>query len=69
VESPFVEGYLEKFHSHEKDKVRAELHQRQPIGRMGRPDEIAKLALYISSSAAEFMNGSVVNIDGGWTAV
>jgi len=69
VESPFVEGYLEKFHSHEKEKVRAELHQRQPIGRMGRPDEIAKLALYVSSSAAEFMNGSVITIDGGWTAV
>jgi NAD(P)-dependent dehydrogenase (short-subunit alcohol dehydrogenase family) len=69
VESPFVEGYLEKFHSHEKEKVRAELHQRQPIGRMGRPDEIAKLALYVSSSAAEFMNGSVLTIDGGWTAV
>ena len=69
VESPFVEGYLDKFHSHEKEKVRAELHQRQPIGRMGRPDEIAKLALYVSSSAAEFMNGSVVIIDGGLTAV
>lgn len=69
VDSPFVEGYLEKFHSHEKEKVRAELHQRQPIGRMGRPDEIAKLALYVSSSAAEFMNGSVLTIDGGWTAV
>lgn len=69
VDSPFVEGYLEKFHSHEKDKVRAELHQRQPIGRMGRPDEIAKLALYVSSSAAEFMNGSILTIDGGWTAI
>lgn len=69
IESPFVEGYLEKFHSHEKEKVRAELHQRQPIGRMGRPDEIAKLALYVSSAAAEFMNGSVLTIDGGWTAV
>ena len=69
IDSPFVEGYLEKFHSHEKEKVRAELHQRQPIGRMGRPDEIAKLALYVSSPAAEFMNGSVLTIDGGWTAV
>jgi NAD(P)-dependent dehydrogenase (short-subunit alcohol dehydrogenase family) len=69
IESPFVEGYLEKFHSHEKEKVRGELHQRQPIGRMGRPDEIAKLALYVSSSAAEFMNGSVLTIDGGWTAI
>lgn len=69
VESPFVEGYLDKFHSHEKEKVRAELHQRQPVGRMGRPDEIAKLALYVCSPAAEFMNGSVVTIDGGWTAI
>jgi NAD(P)-dependent dehydrogenase (short-subunit alcohol dehydrogenase family) len=68
VDSPFVEGYLEKYHRHEKDKVRAELNQRQPLGRLGRPDEIANLALYICSPAADFMNGSVVTIDGGWTA-
>ena len=68
VDSPFVEGYLEKYHRDEKEKVRAELNQRQPIGRLGRPDEIAKLALYICSPAADFMNGSVVAIDGGWTA-
>jgi 2-keto-3-deoxy-L-fuconate dehydrogenase len=68
VDSPFVEGYLEKYHRNEKEKVRAELNQRQPIGRLGRPDEIAKLALYISSPAADFMHGSVVTIDGGWTA-
>ena len=68
VESPFVEAYLEKYHKHEKDKVRAELHERQPLGRMGRPEEIAQLALYICSPAAEFMNGSIVAIDGGWTA-
>jgi NAD(P)-dependent dehydrogenase (short-subunit alcohol dehydrogenase family) len=68
VDSPFVEGYLEKYHPHEKEKVRAELNQRQPIGRLGRPDEIANLALYICSPAADFMNGSVVAIDGGWTA-
>lgn len=68
VDSPFVEDYLEKYHRNEKEKVRAELNQRQPIGRMGRPDEVAKLALYICSDAAEFMNGSVVSLDGGWTA-
>jgi 2-keto-3-deoxy-L-fuconate dehydrogenase len=68
VDTPFVEGYLEKYHRHEKDKVRAELNQRQPIGRLGQPEEIADLAVYISSPAAAFMNGSVVAIDGGWTA-
>jgi NAD(P)-dependent dehydrogenase (short-subunit alcohol dehydrogenase family) len=68
VETPFVEGYLEKNHKHEKDKVRAELHARQPIGRMGRPDEVAWLAVYMCSDEAAFMNGSIVPIDGGWTA-
>ena len=68
VDSPFVEAYLEKYHHNEKEKVRVELNQRQPVGRLGRPEEIAHLALYICSSAADFMSGSVVTIDGGWTA-
>lgn len=68
VDSPFVEAYLEKYHRNEKEKVRAELNQRQPIGRMGRPEEVANLALYMCSAAAAFMHGSVVAIDGGWTA-
>ncbi len=68
VDTPFVEGYLEKYHRHEKDKVRAELNQRQPLGRLAQPEEIADLAVYISSPAAAFMTGSVVTIDGGLTA-
>jgi NAD(P)-dependent dehydrogenase (short-subunit alcohol dehydrogenase family) len=68
VDTPFVEGYLEKYHRHEKEKVRAELNQRQPIGRLGRPDEIADLAVYVSSPAAAFITGSILTIDGGWTA-
>jgi 2-keto-3-deoxy-L-fuconate dehydrogenase len=68
VDSPFVEGYLEKYHKHEKEKVRAELNSRQPIGRLGKPEEIAHMALYLASDEAGFVNGSVVAIDGGWTA-
>jgi 2-keto-3-deoxy-L-fuconate dehydrogenase len=68
VDTPFVEGYLEKYHSHEKDKVRAELNQRQPVGRLGKPDEIAHLVLYLCSDQAAFVNGAVMPIDGGWTA-
>ena len=68
VDSPFVEGYLEKYHKHEKEKVRAELNQRQPIGRLGKPEEIANLALYLCSPEAAFVTGSVIAIDGGWTA-
>jgi 2-keto-3-deoxy-L-fuconate dehydrogenase len=68
VDTPFVEAYLEKYHSHEKAKVRAELNQRQPVGRLGRPEEIANMVLYLCSPEAEFVNGSVLTIDGGWTA-
>lgn len=68
VDTPFVEGYLEKYHAHEKDKVRAELNLRQPIGRLGKAEEIASLVRYLCSQEAEFVNGAVWPIDGGWTA-
>ena len=68
VDTPFVEAYLEKYHKHEKEKVRAELNQRQPIGRLGHPSDIAQMALYLAAPASAFVNGSVFTIDGGWTA-
>ena len=68
VETPFVEGYLEKFHQHNKEEVRAELRARQPIGRLGRPEEIASMVRYLASDEAAFINGSLFAIDGGWTA-
>jgi 2-keto-3-deoxy-L-fuconate dehydrogenase len=68
VDTPFVEGYLEKYHKHEKEEMRQQLNQRQPIGRLGRPEEIANLALYLASEEAGFVNGAILPIDGGWTA-
>jgi 2-keto-3-deoxy-L-fuconate dehydrogenase len=68
VQTPFVEGYLEKYHAHEKEKVRAELNARQPIGRVGRPEEIASLVRYLCSDEAAFVTGAAIAIDGGWTA-
>jgi NAD(P)-dependent dehydrogenase (short-subunit alcohol dehydrogenase family) len=68
VETPFVEGYLEKFHKDNKDEVRAELRARQPIGRLGQPEEIASMVRYLASNEAAFITGSVFTIDGGWTA-
>lgn len=68
IYSPFVESYLDRFHADTKDQTIGELHARQPVGRMGRPDEVADLAAYLASDAAEFMTGSAVTIDGGLTA-
>ncbi|KAA6464664.1 SDR family oxidoreductase [Acidobacteria bacterium AB60] len=68
VETPFVEGYLEKFHKHNKEETRAELRARQPIGRLGRPEEVASMVRYLASDEAAFITGAAMAIDGGWTA-
>lgn len=68
VDTPFVDAYLKKFHAHEIEKTRAELHARQLVGRMGMPHEVAYMILYLCSKEAEFVTGSCPTIDGGLTA-
>jgi NAD(P)-dependent dehydrogenase (short-subunit alcohol dehydrogenase family) len=68
VETPFVEGYLDRFHKENKEETRAELRARQPVGRLGRPEEIASAVRYLASDEAAFVSGTVFTIDGGWTA-
>ena len=48
-------------------KARADFISRQPMGRLGRPEEIAALAVYLASDAAAFTTGAVHVIDGGFT--
>jgi 2-keto-3-deoxy-L-fuconate dehydrogenase len=68
VQTPFVEGYLKRSFPGQEEAVRQTLHARQPLGRMGQPEEIAAAALYLASDEAAFVTGSALVIDGGWTA-
>jgi 2-keto-3-deoxy-L-fuconate dehydrogenase len=66
VHTPFVDGFLAKnYPGHEAEKMK-ELARAQPIGRMGTPEEIAVLALYLCSDEASFLTGVDYPIDGGF---
>jgi 2-keto-3-deoxy-L-fuconate dehydrogenase len=49
-------------------EVRQSFIARQPMGRLGKPDEIAALAVYLASDESLFTTGQVHIIDGGWAA-
>jgi NAD(P)-dependent dehydrogenase (short-subunit alcohol dehydrogenase family) len=66
VHTPFVDGYLAKNYPGREAEKMDELARSQPIGRMGKPDEIALMALYLCSDAASFITGVDLPIDGGF---
>jgi len=49
------------------EKARAAFIARQPMGRLGKPEEIAALAVYLASDESGFTTGAIHVIDGGWT--
>jgi 2-keto-3-deoxy-L-fuconate dehydrogenase len=66
VHTPFVDGFLEKNYPNNKEEMFEKLSASQPIGRMGKPEEIAALALYLCSDEAGFVTGCDYPIDGGF---
>jgi 2-keto-3-deoxy-L-fuconate dehydrogenase len=50
-----------------KEAARAAFIARQPLGRLGTPEEIAALAVYLASDESQFVTGATMVIDGGWT--
>jgi NAD(P)-dependent dehydrogenase (short-subunit alcohol dehydrogenase family) len=66
VDSPWVDRLLAL--ADDPVQERAALEARQPLGRLGTPEEVAKAFLYLASDDAAFVTGSSLVIDGGWTA-
>ena len=69
VHTPFVDGFLAKSYPGREREMFEQLSRTQPIGRMGRPEEIAELALFLCSDAASFITGCNYAIDGGFVTL
>jgi 2-keto-3-deoxy-L-fuconate dehydrogenase len=66
VHTPFVDGFISKNYAGKEAEMFEKLSKSQPIGRMGKPEEIAALALYLCSDEAGFITGCDYPIDGGF---
>lgn len=66
VHTPFVDGFIAKNYPDRQQEVFTQLSNSQPIGRMGTPEEVAALALFLCSDEAGFITGCDYPIDGGF---
>ena len=66
VHTAFVDGYLKQNYPGREQEMFRALSQSQPIGRMGKPEEVAALALFLCSDEAAFITGTDYPIDGGF---
>ncbi|MGD9604183.1 MAG: SDR family NAD(P)-dependent oxidoreductase [Gammaproteobacteria bacterium] len=67
IDTPMPHKYLEKFPN--RDEIWAAMEQAHLVGRLGRPEEVIWLVVFLASDEASFMNGAVVAVDGGYSAV
>jgi 2-keto-3-deoxy-L-fuconate dehydrogenase len=65
IHTPFVDGFLARDYPGREAEMFAKLSAYQPMGRMGKPVEVAALVLYLLSDEASFITGQAYPIDGG----
>jgi NAD(P)-dependent dehydrogenase (short-subunit alcohol dehydrogenase family) len=69
VHTPFVDRYLAEHFAGRREEMFETLSKAQPVGRMGRPEEIAALAAFLCSDEAAFITGAAYPIDGGFVGL
>jgi 2-keto-3-deoxy-L-fuconate dehydrogenase len=66
VHTPFVDGFLKRSYPGREEEMFEKLSKSQPIGRMGKPEDVAAMALYLCSDEASFITGCDYPVDGGF---
>ena len=69
IHTPFVDGFVTKTYPGREAEMLKTLSESQPIGRMGTPQEVARLALFLCSEDSSFITGTDVLLDGGFTRI
>ncbi|MDN3665545.1 SDR family NAD(P)-dependent oxidoreductase [Algibacter miyuki] len=69
VHTPFVDGFIKNNYPGKEEEMFEKLSATQPIGRMGKPQEMADLVLFLCSDEAGFITGSNYAIDGGFVTL
>ncbi len=69
VHTPFVDNFIANTYAGREQEMFEALSKSQPIGRMGTPEEMANLILFLTSDEAGFITGSNYHIDGGFISV
>ncbi len=62
IETPFIPMVTDN------PQIRQQMESQTPMGRLGRPEEVAKAALFLASDDSSFVTGAPLIVDGGWTA-
>jgi NAD(P)-dependent dehydrogenase (short-subunit alcohol dehydrogenase family) len=65
IHTPFVDGFIKENYPNNADEMFKKLSEAQPIGRMGKPDEVAAMAVFLCSDEASFITGCPYPVDGG----
>ena len=65
IHTPFVDGFIAKNYPDKQEEMFRKLSEYQPVGRMGKPEEVAAMAVFLCSDEASFITGSPFAVDGG----
>jgi len=65
IHTPFVDGFIAKNYPENQEEMFRKLSEYQPVGRMGKPEEVAAMAVFLCSDEASFITGSPFAVDGG----
>jgi NAD(P)-dependent dehydrogenase (short-subunit alcohol dehydrogenase family) len=65
IHTPFVDGFIAENYPENQEEIFRKLSDYQPLGRMGKPEEVAAMAVFLCSDEASFITGSPFAVDGG----